>query len=119
MANKYITRIKEFGGVYAFMGLGALYALHGLSHVIQISQSLILASSSLTNEESGGIVNKIIEATLHNPILGIFWAVLGIGSIFLAYHDRKHHKKLHAELDYYKKQAKEKGLETYSKNSTS
>lgn len=119
MANIFFTKLKEFGGVYAFMGLGALYALHGLSHVIQAGQSLILASSSLTNHESEGIIGKIIEATLHNPILGIFWAIIGIGSIFLAYHDRKHHKKLHKELDYYKKQAKEKGLETYPKNSTS
>jgi hypothetical protein len=112
MANSFFKKFKEFGGVYAFMGLGALYTLHGLSHIIQAGQSLILASSSLTEgSASEGVLGKIIEITLHNPTFGILWAALGIGSIFLAYHDRKHHKKLHAELDHYKSIVKKHNLE--------
>ncbi len=103
---------KHAAGSYTLMAFGAVNTIHGLSHIAQALQSVVLASNSFAGHdhahESGNVLEQIVETTVHNPIAGFVWAGIGIGSMYLAYCDRKHHKKMHAELAYYKRLAEDK-----------
>lgn len=67
---------------------GALNVLHASTHLIQFVQSIILVSISSTAEDHEGFFENII----HNPILNIIWAIIGLFTLYLGIKDFRHHK---------------------------
>jgi hypothetical protein len=69
------------------IGLGSLNLVHGILHILQFIQSILLVSSSLGEEHTG------LDAVLHSPILSIIWAVIGFITLYIGIKDFRHHKK--------------------------
>lgn len=74
------------------LAIGVINLLHGLMHLFQFVQSALLVSYSLNKKESW--IHELFE----HPLFGLFWAVIGIITIFIGYKDYKHHKK-HKECE--------------------
>ena len=71
------------------IGLGSLNLIHGILHILQFIQSVLLVSSSLNKDNTG------LDAVLHSPILSIVWAVIGLITLYIGIKDFRHHKKCH------------------------
>lgn len=67
--------------------LGVLNIIHGLSHIIQLIQSVFLASYSLGNHQEDNWYNNIMES----PYMSLFWIIMGGLTIYLGIRDFKHH----------------------------
>lgn len=63
--------------------LGVINTLHGLLHIIQFIQSMLLASGQ----------NEHIEGLMENPIFSILMGVIGIITLVIGIRDYIHHKK--------------------------
>ena len=72
------------------IGIGVMNLLHASSHIIQFIQSALLVTSSVTHEHSD---EGWFETILHNPILNIIWALIGIFTLYIGIKDFKHHNK--------------------------
>jgi hypothetical protein len=72
------------------IGLGSLNLIHGILHILQFIQSILLVSSSLEEHHHTGL-----DAVLHSPILSIVWAVIGLITLYIGIKDFRHHKKCH------------------------
>jgi hypothetical protein len=68
---------------YLLIGLGSLNFLHGSLHIAQFLQSALLISLKEHSE---------LNHLLHNPILSLFWAIIGIFTLYVGIRDFKHHK---------------------------
>lgn len=72
------------------ISFGILNAIHGISHIIQFVQSIILASySTHAHIHEEGWLSEI----LHSPILAFVWAIIGIVTLIIGVRDYRHHKK--------------------------
>lgn len=70
------------------ISVGVLNLIHGLVHLFQFLQSVLLASYSFEgNHESW--LHHLIE----NPYTGIIWALIGLSTMYIGYKDYKHHKE--------------------------
>lgn len=69
---------------WILIGAGGLNLLHGLLHIFQFIQSIFLIGSSH---------NEHLDNLLHNPILSLIWAVVGLATLIIGIRDFKHHKK--------------------------
>ncbi|NBX78094.1 hypothetical protein EBQ93_01895 [bacterium] len=67
---------------YLLIGLGSVNLLHGILHIIQFIQSILLLSA---HESS-------LERFLHNPILSFLWAIIGLVTLYIGIKDFRHHK---------------------------
>jgi len=70
---------------FLLISMGVLNLLHGLTHLIQFIQSIFLINYSI-HEESP--INEI----LHNPLIALTWAVIGLVSLIIGIKDYLHHK---------------------------
>ena len=70
------------------IGLGSLNLIHGILHILQFVQSVLLVSSSLEREHHTGL-----DAVLHSPILSVVWAVIGLITLYIGIKDFRHHEK--------------------------
>ena len=70
------------------IGLGSLNFIHGILHILQFIQSVLLVSSSLKEDNHTGL-----DAVLHSPILSIVWSVIGLITLYIGIKDFRHHKK--------------------------
>ena len=66
--------------------LGSVNLLHGILHLFQFVQSVLLIGSEH---------NEKLENFLHNPILSFVWAIIGLVTLFIGIKDFKHHKDCH------------------------
>jgi hypothetical protein len=66
--------------------LGSVNLLHGILHLFQFVQSVLLIGSEH---------NEKLEHFLHNPILSFVWAIIGLVTLFIGIKDFKHHKDCH------------------------
>ncbi len=73
------------------IGLGSLNLIHGILHIIQFIQSLLLVNSSISEEHTG------LDAILHSPILSIIWAIIGLITLYIGIKDFRHHKNCHKD----------------------
>ena len=73
------------------IGLGSLNLIHGILHILQFIQSILLVSSSLENDNTG------LNFILHSPILSIVWVVIGLITLHIGIKDFRHHKKCHKQ----------------------
>ena len=75
------------------IGLGSVNLIHGLLHLLQFIQSILLVSASVQSKESESIFSTI----LHSPIFSLVWAVIGLVTLYIGIKDFKHHKDCHDE----------------------
>jgi hypothetical protein len=73
------------------ISIGVLNLLHGFTHIIQLVQSMLLvAYASEHNHEEG-----FVHGLLHNPVLALIWAAIGIVTVVIGIKDYRHHNKCH------------------------
>lgn len=71
------------------ISVGALNFVHGLFHIIQFIQSMLLVAYSTEHAHEEGFIDKLF----HNPIFALFWALIGIVTLAIGIKDYRHHKK--------------------------
>jgi hypothetical protein len=67
---------------------GALNLLHGISHIVQFFQSLLLVSFNY-NQDKDSWWHKVFD----HPIFGLIWAIIGVISLVTGIRDYIYHKK--------------------------
>ena len=72
------------------IGLGSLNFIHGILHILQFIQSVLLVSSSFKEDHHTGL-----DAVLHSSILSIVWAIIGLITLYIGIKDFRHHNKCH------------------------
>ena len=70
------------------ISVGVLNLLHGLTHIVQFIQSMFLITYSIESHEN----QSCIDGLMHNPILALIWAIIGIISLVIGIRDYRHHK---------------------------
>ncbi len=85
-----MKKISKMKRSTILIGLGSLNLIHGILHILQFIQSVLLVSSSLNEDNHTGL-----DAFLHSPILSIVWAVIGLVTLYIGIKDFRHHKKCH------------------------
>lgn len=68
---------------WILIGLGSVNLLHGILHIVQFVQSVLLIGSGH---------NETLESFLHSPILSFVWAIVGLITIIIGIKDFRHHK---------------------------
>lgn len=73
------------------ISVGLLNFLHGMFHIIQFFQSILLVAYSLEkdNNHEEGVISKI----LHHPLFALLWAIVGIFTLIIGIKDYRHHRK--------------------------
>jgi hypothetical protein len=74
----------KFKKSITLISLGSLNFIHGILHVIQFFQSMIMATS---HSHSHGFFDT--------PVFAFIWAILGFVSLWIGIKDFKHHKDCH------------------------
>jgi hypothetical protein len=70
------------------ISIGILNLLHASSHIVQFIQSALLVTTSVAHNHEN---ESFIESLLHNPILNIIWALVGIFTLYIGIKDFRHH----------------------------
>lgn len=70
------------------IGLGSLNFIHGILHILQFIQSILLVNYALVENN-----HTRLDVFLHSPILSITWSVVGLITIYIGVKDFRHHKK--------------------------
>lgn len=78
--------MKKLGSLFI---LAILNVFHALIHLIQMAQSLFLASYSLDECKEDNWFHKMMES----PWMSLIWLIVGILTIYLGIRDFKHHIK--------------------------
>jgi len=66
--------------------LGVLTLLHGLMHLLQFVQSVLLLSFSISKE------NNWLHKLMENPYFGLLWAVVGLIALVTGVKDFRNKK---------------------------
>lgn len=74
----------------ALVLIGSANALHGIFHLIQFIQSMMLVINSAHHHECHG---TWFDEMMHNPIFAIIWAVVGLWTLKIGLNDYKHHQQ--------------------------
>jgi hypothetical protein len=72
------------------ISVGILNLLHASSHIIQFIQSVLLVSTSVAHNHKD---EGALEHILHNPVLNIIWALVGLFTLYIGIKDFRHHNK--------------------------
>lgn len=73
----------EFKKALAIVGIGIMNFVHGIFHIIQFVQSIIMSSAD-THEHTG---------LFEGPVWSVVWVIIGFTSLWIGVKDFKHHKK--------------------------
>lgn len=77
---------------YLTLGLmGLINILHASLHLIQFAQSVVLMG--VYAETDDHTEHGFFEEIMHNPIVNIIWAFVGIFTLYLGIKDFIYHKK--------------------------
>ena len=74
--------------IFIIIFIGFLNTIHGLLHIIQFIQSMILLKYSTVKEE-----HSFVEEMIHNPIFSLIMGFIGIITLIIGIKDYLHHKK--------------------------
>jgi len=77
------------------ISVGVLNFLHGMFHIIQFIQSMLLVAYSTEHVHNDH--ESWIDKIMHSPIFAIVWAVIGILTLIIGIKDYRHHKKCNHE----------------------
>lgn len=78
------------------ISVGVLNFLHGMFHIIQFIQSMLLVAYSV-DHDSDHHEEGWIDAMMHSPIFAILWATIGILTLVIGIKDYRHHRKCNNE----------------------
>jgi hypothetical protein len=76
------------------MSFGVFNLLHASFHIIQFIQSMMIVAYSTHHEPHN---DGFIDSLMHNPIVAIIFAIIGISSIVMGVKDYRHHKRCENE----------------------
>ena len=76
------------------ISVGVLNFLHGIFHIVQFIQSMMLVAYSTHHEPHSG---SWLDNLLHSPWLAITWAIIGIATLAIGIKDYRHHRKCQHE----------------------
>ena len=74
--------------IFIIIFIGFLNTIHGLLHIIQFIQSMILLKYSTVKEE-----HSFVEEMIHNPIFSLIMGFIGIITLIIGIKDYLQHKK--------------------------
>jgi hypothetical protein len=81
------------------ISVGVLNFLHGMFHVIQFIQSMLLVAYS-TEHAHGHEHESWIESIMHSPVFAAIWAIIGILTLVIGIKDYRHHKKCNHDKNH-------------------
>jgi hypothetical protein len=81
------------------ISVGVLNLLHGMFHVIQFIQSMLLVAYS-TEHSHGHEHEGWIEKVMHSPVFAIIWGFIGILTLVIGIKDYRHHKKCNHDHEH-------------------
>jgi hypothetical protein len=70
---------------FFMISAGLLNLIHGLTHLLQFVQSILLVKYSTSNCDEDSI--------LHNPYFSLLWAIIGLITLIIGVKDYIHHRK--------------------------
>lgn len=73
------------------ISVGLLNFLHGIFHIIQFIQSMILVAYSTESHHEH--YHTTFEKVIHHPTFAILWAIIGVMTLVIGIRDYRHHKK--------------------------
>ena len=76
------------GRIFITIFIGLLNTIHGILHIIQFIQSMILFNYSTSGEH-----HSFFEELIHNPIFSLIMGIVGIVTLVMGIRDYIHHKK--------------------------
>ena len=79
------------------ISVGVLNFLHGMFHIIQFIQSMLLVAYSVEHEH---VNESWIDKIMHSPVFAIIWAFIGIITLVIGIKDYRHHKKCNHEQEH-------------------
>lgn len=71
------------------ISVGVFNFIHGITHILQFAQSVLLLRESAKHHHHETLLDKI----LHHPIVAFIWAVLGVITLIIGIKEYIHHKK--------------------------
>ncbi len=71
------------------ISVGVFNFLHGIFHIIQFVQSMLLVAYSTEGHNHESWIEKI----MHSPIFAMFWAIVGIVTLIIGIKDFIHHRR--------------------------
>jgi len=75
------------------ISVGFLNFVHGMLHVVQFIQSIMLVAYSTQHHHHP---ESMIDKILHHPVLAFVWAIIGLLTFVIGVRDFKHHRKCDA-----------------------
>jgi hypothetical protein len=75
----------KFKKSITLISMGALNAIHGMFHIIQFIQSIIMVTSNHDWE------------FFDSPVFAVIWVILGFTSLWIGIKDFKHHRKCNSQ----------------------
>lgn len=73
------------------ISVGLLNFLHGMLHVVQFIQSMMLIAYS--TQKTHGHSESLLDRILHHPLLAFLWAIIGLLTFIIGIKDFRHHRK--------------------------
>lgn len=73
------------------IGVGALNLTHGILHIVQFIQSVVLVKVYTVGVEEDGITHEI----MHSPYMAGLWGIIGIYTLVIGIKDFRHHRECH------------------------
>jgi hypothetical protein len=70
---------------FILISAGVFNSLHGISHIVQFIQSMVLVSNSHHGCHE--------ESFFNHPLFSLLWAVIGIATLVIGIKDYLHHRK--------------------------
>lgn len=86
-----LKKMNKLKSSIILISVGFMNLLHGLLHILQFLQSVILFKAS--TEHSHHHNDSFLESLLHNPYFALLWGLIGILTLWIGIKDFKHHKK--------------------------
>lgn len=86
-----VTSAKIRKSSVVLISVGLLNFVHGMLHVIQFLQSMVLIAYS--TERTDHHSENILDSMLHHPMLAFLWAIIGLLTFIIGIKDFRHHRK--------------------------
>ena len=86
-----VTSPKVKKSAILLISVGLLNFVHGMLHVIQFLQSMVLIAYSAERTEPHS--ESILDSILHHPMLAFLWAIIGLLTFIIGIKDFRHHRK--------------------------
>lgn len=86
-----VTSPKIKKRAIVLISVGLLNFVHGMLHVIQFVQSMVLIAYSTQRTEHHS--ESTLDTILHHPMGAFLWAIIGLLTFIIGIKDFRHHRK--------------------------